>query len=78
MDEMDGFEVLAALEGEDEPQVIVVSMFADRSTVAHALKAGAAGYVSKHAGTTEILAAVRAVSAGELYLCTRTRPLLEA
>jgi DNA-binding NarL/FixJ family response regulator len=36
-----------------------------------------AGYVSKHAGTPEILVAVRAVSAGQRYLCAHTRPLLE-
>lgn len=69
MADMDGLAVLAALQGEPEPRVIVVSMHEDRSLIEQALATGAAGYVCKKSAATELITAVRAVGSGERYLC---------
>lgn len=45
--------------------VLVLTMFEDDDTVFAAVKAGAAGYLLKGADGTDILAAVRAVAAGQ-------------
>jgi DNA-binding NarL/FixJ family response regulator len=46
--------------------VLVLSMHEDDERVTAAMEAGAMGYVSKHAEPDEIVAAVRAVGAGQL------------
>jgi DNA-binding NarL/FixJ family response regulator len=48
--------------------VLVLSASEDGQTVIAALEAGARGYVTKAAPTTEVLAAVRAVAAGNHYI----------
>lgn len=69
MEDMDGLEVLAALQEKQEPRVIVVSMHEDRSLIEEAMAAGAAGYVCKKSAATELVSALRAVGSGETYLC---------
>ena len=49
-------------------KVIMLSMHANEEFVAKALRAGAAGYLLKEAATNELEIALRAVSAGQLYL----------
>ncbi len=48
--------------------VIILSMHANEEYVLHALRAGAAGYLLKNAGTAELELAIRAVAQGETYL----------
>jgi DNA-binding NarL/FixJ family response regulator len=48
--------------------VLVLSASEDRESVVTALEAGARGYVTKSAQTSEILAAVREVAAGNHYV----------
>jgi DNA-binding NarL/FixJ family response regulator len=50
-------------------KVICLSGYSDRRYVRAMLKAGAAGYVVKSAAGTELLRAIRAVAAGQSYLC---------
>ncbi|NTU79784.1 MAG: response regulator transcription factor [Chloroflexales bacterium] len=50
------------------PQVIVLSMHADEVYVLDALRSGAAAYVLKENDTAQLIAAVRAVVAGQRYL----------
>ncbi len=50
------------------PQVIVLSMHADEVYVLDALRSGASAYVLKENDTAELVAAVRAVEAGQRYL----------
>ena len=50
------------------PNVVMLSMHADQGLVQQALQSGALGYVLKQAVAGELLAAVRAVSSGNVYL----------
>jgi DNA-binding NarL/FixJ family response regulator len=50
-------------------KVICLSGYSDRRYVLAMLKAGAAGYVVKSAAGIELLRAIRAVAAGQSYLC---------
>jgi DNA-binding NarL/FixJ family response regulator len=49
-------------------RVIILSMHLNEEYVLHALRAGAAGYLLKDAGPTELEIAITAVSRGETYL----------
>ena len=63
-----GLESLNRLKGLDRrPAVLVLSSKDDRSSVREAVKAGAAGYVTKTATHEELMAAVEAVIAGDRY-----------
>jgi DNA-binding NarL/FixJ family response regulator len=48
--------------------VVVLSALDDADTVSRVMKAGASGFVSKSGSSTELLEALRAVLAGEIYL----------
>lgn len=59
-------------------RIIMVSMHSDESYVLRALKAGARGYLLKDSPEADILAAVRAVAAGNAYFSPAiTRVLVE-
>jgi len=49
-------------------RVVILSAHTDAERVRRALRAGALGYLSKSAGVEELIAAVRAVYAGQRYL----------
>lgn len=49
-------------------RVIMLSMFGNPSYVAHALRAGARGYVLKGADAAQLIQAIRRVVAGKVYL----------
>jgi two-component system response regulator NreC len=49
-------------------KVIALSMYAGKRYVAEMLKAGAQGYLLKDADFEELLAAIRAVAAGQTYV----------
>jgi DNA-binding NarL/FixJ family response regulator len=64
-----GLEVAAQLvQVSPQIRVIMLSMHATEEFVLQALRAGAAGYLLKDAGTDELETAVRTVAAGETYL----------
>ncbi len=58
----------AVLQAVPETKVLVLSMQDDPRYVREAFDAGASGYVLKEAADAEVVAAVRAVTAGERYL----------
>jgi two-component system, NarL family, response regulator NreC len=58
----------AVLQAVPSTRVLVLSMQDDPSYVREAFEAGASGYVMKEAADAEVVAAVRAVAAGERYL----------
>ena len=66
---LDGIEVLRAL-GEEtlDTRVLLLSAYSDGALVYEALEAGAAGYISKDAAASEIVAAIRSAAAGETVL----------
>ena len=66
---LDGIEVTRQiLQNAPRTRVVVLSMEADRLTMAEAFQAGASAYVSKCCPPEEIVSAVRAVAAGQTYV----------
>jgi two-component system, NarL family, invasion response regulator UvrY len=64
-----GIEVISRLKAADpRAHVLILSMHDDPMHVTHALRAGAAGYVSKRASPDELLAAIRRVAVGQTYV----------
>lgn len=57
-----------------ETHILMLSMHASPEHVYQALRAGASGYVLKESAGGEVLAAVRAVHAGERYLSEKLSP----
>ncbi|MCF8151155.1 MAG: response regulator transcription factor [Burkholderiaceae bacterium] len=55
--------------------VVVLSALDDVDTVTRVMKAGASGFVSKSGSSTDLLQALRAVLAGEIYLPPKLREL---
>ncbi|MFE7040050.1 response regulator [Streptomyces atratus] len=63
---MDGIEATRRItEGDDGPQVIVLTTFDDDDYVYGALRAGASGFLVKDMALDDILAAIRVVAAGD-------------
>jgi DNA-binding NarL/FixJ family response regulator len=64
-----GLEVLARLKAADpDARVLVLSMHDDEIHVTRALRAGAAGYVTKNAPPEELLEAIGRVAGGQTYI----------
>jgi DNA-binding NarL/FixJ family response regulator len=55
--------------------VVILSAMDDADTVSRVMKAGASGFVSKSGSSTDLLAALRAVLSGEIYLPPKLREL---
>lgn len=69
MPELDGIEATRlGRAASPATQVVILSMYATTEHIFRALQAGAKGYVPKEAGGAEVVAAVRAVHAGQRYL----------
>jgi DNA-binding NarL/FixJ family response regulator len=70
MPDLNGIEATRKiLDASPKTKIIMLSVHTEQHFVAEVLKAGASGYVLKHCSFDEILAAIRAVLAGETYLC---------
>jgi DNA-binding NarL/FixJ family response regulator len=77
MPEMNGIEATRQLlERSPETRVVILSMHSTPDHVFHALEAGARGYILKENAGGEIVKAVRAVHAGERYLCKKVVDVL--
>ncbi|MGZ4104454.1 MAG: response regulator [Actinomycetota bacterium] len=76
---VDGAEATRRIVEQDpDARVVVLTSFADDRHIADALKAGAIGYVLKHAAPDELLGAIRAAAAGDAPLDPKAaRVLLE-
>ena len=79
MPRCDGVEATRRIRSEyPDTQVVVLTTFADDDSLFAALRAGARGYLTKDAGSDEILRAIEDVMAGEASLSPRVqRRLLE-
>lgn len=73
--DMSGIEVARSLRG-SRSKVVMLSAYEERRFVQDALKAGAAGYVSKRAAGSELERAVRTVAAGGTYFSPEVAALL--
>lgn len=72
MPRLDGVGAVRELAAKNLPvRVVVLTTFADDASIGEALRAGAAGYLTKDAGRQEIVAAVQAAAAGGMPLDTR-------
>jgi DNA-binding NarL/FixJ family response regulator len=64
-----GLELLRRLKSEEIPaRIVMFTMHSEPSYAMRALKAGAAGYVSKSADADELVTAVKKVAVGDRYL----------
>ena len=69
LDGSSGLELLRRLKAENvASRVVMFSMHSEPSYAMRALKAGAAGYVSKSAEASELVTAVRKIASGDRYL----------
>jgi len=69
MPELGGLEALQVLRHEGlQTRFVILTVHADPALAAEALRAGAMGYVVKHAAGEELLAAIRLAVAGRTYL----------
>ncbi len=77
MPEMDGVEATRRILAEHpEVQIVVLTSFSDRERVSDALAAGAVGYQLKDCEPADLLAAVRAASAGHVPIDPRVARVL--
>ncbi len=77
MPRTDGIEATRALRSRDGPtQVVVLTTYADDSSVLEALSAGAIGYLTKDAGRDDIRRALEAAAAGQSVMDGAVRAAL--
>ena len=77
MPEMNGIEATRQIrERSPETQVVILSMHSTPDHIFDALEAGAREYLLKENAASEIVSAVRAVHAGERYLCKKITDVL--
>lgn len=75
----DGAAATAAIAAMDRPpKVLVLSMHSEEERLIPLLKSGASGFLSKDAAASELVDAIRAVAAGEIYVRPRVARLLAA
>ena len=68
MPEMDGLEATRIISDKfPKTGVLVLTMFNDMESISGLIEAGASGYILKNTGKREMVAAIKAVAAGEKY-----------
>jgi two-component system NarL family response regulator len=69
--DLNGIEATAKLKERSgvTPKIVALSAYADRRFVSEMLRAGASAYVTKSSAGTELARAIRAVAAGQTYVC---------
>lgn len=69
MPDMDGIEVIRTLKSEGSKcTILVLTVHEDEALLRETIKLGAAGYIIKHAAESELIAAIRSVYNGDLYV----------
>ena len=69
MPDLDGIEVIRALKQElSQCAILILTVHEDEALLREAIRIGAAGYIIKHAAESELIAAIRSVYRGELYV----------
>ena len=68
MPRLNGIEVVRRLHADlPRTRVLVLTMYEEEEYVLHVVRAGASGYLLKHAATTELLNAIRTLAAGGVH-----------
>ncbi len=66
---LDGLQTLKVLKGrKPEMRVLILSMYSEEQYAVRAIKAGAAGYITKGSASEELIDAIRKVSCGGRYI----------
>jgi len=79
MPRLNGLEVLRRLTAElPQSRLLVLTMHEEDEYVLHAVRAGARGYLLKHAATADLIAAVKALAAGATYFGPQAAQALAA
>jgi DNA-binding NarL/FixJ family response regulator len=74
-----GIELVRQVKAErPEVRVLVLSMFDERQYAERAIRAGAAGYLTKDTASTQLVAALRKVAAGGLFITPEVAEALAA
>lgn len=77
--DLNGMELTARLKDVDQNlKVVALSAYSDKRFVTEMLRSGASGYVIKASAGTELVRAIRAVTAGQSYLCPEAAGALAA
>ena len=78
MPKKDGAEATAAIKAERPgTRILVLTTFSDTDDIARALAAGADGAMLKNADYSEVVAAIRAVAAGQTAVAPEVRKMLD-
>lgn len=68
--DINGMEVAARMRESGNPaHIVALSAYSERRFVTEMLRCGASAYVTKSAAGTELIRAIRAVTAGQRYFC---------
>src|SRR5512134_1379942 len=74
-----GIELVRQVKAErPELRVLVLSMFDERQYAERAIRAGAAGYLTKDTASTQLVAALRKIAAGGLFITPEVAEALAA
>jgi DNA-binding NarL/FixJ family response regulator len=77
MPDLNGIEATRQITGNSpKTKVIILSIHSGQRFVAEVFRAGASGYLLKDCDFNEVLAAIRAVAAGETFLCPQVATVL--
>jgi DNA-binding NarL/FixJ family response regulator len=77
MPDLNGIEATRQITGNSsKTKVIILSVHSGQRFVAEVFRAGASGYLLKDCDFNEVFAAIRAVAAGETYLCPQVATVL--
>jgi DNA-binding NarL/FixJ family response regulator len=76
MPQMDGVTATREIVQRGAARVVVLTTYADDESIFPALRAGAAGYLTKDASAEEIEAAIRAVHRGQMWLAPEVQARL--
>lgn len=69
MPDLDGIDVIRKLKEEGSNcAILVLTVHEDEALLREAIRLGAAGYIIKHAAESELIAAIRSVFLGDLYV----------
>ncbi len=69
MPDMDGLKAIKEIKAlQEDAQILVFTMHESTSFVERALQAGALGYISKNSSPEVLIAAIRKIAAGEIYV----------
>ena len=69
MPDLDGISVIRKLKEDGSPcAILVLTVHEDEAILKEAIRLGAGGYIIKHAAESELIAAIRSVFHGDLYV----------